>query len=92
MKQWIVFYLGILAAVSVIAFIFYGVDKHKAKKGAWRIQEALLLGLGFCGGSVGALLGMKLFRHKTKHWYFWVINVAGFLWQFALFLYLCLAE
>ena len=60
-----------MAAVSLVAFIAYGLDKRKAKKGQWRTKESVLLGLGLCGGAVGALLGMQAFRHKTKHWYFW---------------------
>ena len=49
-----------------------------------------MLGLGFCGGAVGALLGMKVFRHKTKHWYFWVVNVLGLAWQVALIVFFIL--
>ena len=62
--KWI---LLLLAAVNLLAFVLYGVDKLKAKKGAWRIPEATLLLVAFLGGSVGALLGMEVFRHKTKH-------------------------
>ncbi len=67
-------YLGFLAAVSLVALVMYGLDKGKAKAGAWRISEKTLLLTGFFGGAAGALLGMFLFRHKTKHWYFWLIN------------------
>lgn len=74
-------YLIFLAALSVLALIFYGVDKLKARGGYWRISEAALLSLGFFGGAAGALLGMKLWRHKTRHWYFWAINLLGLLWQ-----------
>ena len=59
--------LIVLAAVNLLAFALYGIDKLKAKKGAWRIPEATLLLVAFLGGSLGALLGMELFRHKTKH-------------------------
>ena len=59
--------LVLLAAVNLVAFVLYGVDKVKAKKGAWRIPEATLLLVAALGGSLGALLGMELFRHKTKH-------------------------
>ena len=62
--KWI---LLLLAAVNLLAFVLYGVDKLKAKKGAWRIPEATLLLVAFLGGSLGALLGMEIFRHKTKH-------------------------
>lgn len=79
-KLLLIFY----AVVSVVAFFAYGLDKRKAKKKKWRTSEAVLLGLGFFGGAVGALLGMNLFRHKTKHFYFWLINVAGLAAQAAL--------
>ena len=48
----------------------YGIDKAKAKRGAWRVPEKTLFLLPLLGGSVGALLGMRVFHHKTKHWYF----------------------
>ncbi len=80
--------LAVYAVVSVIAFAFYASDKKKAKAGAWRVPEKVLLGLGFFGGSIGALLGMKLLRHKTKHWYFWAVNIAGLVWQVGLAVFL----
>lgn len=70
--------------MSLIAFCTYFCDKVKAKRGAWRIPEKALLALGFFGGAIGAIIGMKLFRHKTKHGYFWVVNVVGVIWQIAL--------
>jgi uncharacterized membrane protein YsdA (DUF1294 family) len=72
------------AAISFITFILYGADKSKARRGAWRIPEKVLLGFSFFGGAVGGLLGMNLFRHKTKHWYFWAVNVLGLVVQIAL--------
>ena len=59
-----------LVVVNVLAFALYGIDKYKAKAGAWRIPEKTLLGIAVLGGSVGAIAGMKTFHHKTKHWYF----------------------
>ena len=59
-----------LAAANVITALLYGADKAKARRGAWRIPERVLLGCGICGGALGALLGMRLFHHKTRHWYF----------------------
>ena len=59
-----------LAAVNLVTFAVYGIDKAKAKRGAWRVPEKTLFLLPLLGGSLGALLGMKVFRHKTKHWYF----------------------
>jgi len=77
----LIYYLIFLAVMSVIAFILYGADKSKAQKKAWRTPESVLLGFGFFGGAIGAIAGMNIFRHKTKHWYFWVVNVAGLLVQ-----------
>lgn len=56
-----------LIAINVVTFLFYGIDKWKAKQGSWRISEATLLILAVIGGSIGALLGMKVWRHKTMH-------------------------
>lgn len=56
-----------LVLINLITFAAYGIDKRKAQKNAWRIKESTLLLLAAIGGSVGALLGMQLFRHKTKH-------------------------
>ena len=50
-----------------MTFLVYGIDKWKAKQGSWRISEATLLILAVIGGSIGALLGMKVWRHKTQH-------------------------
>lgn len=56
-----------LAAVNLFTFALYGIDKLKAKRHAWRVPEATLLGLAVIGGSVGALLAMRTFHHKTLH-------------------------
>ena len=56
-----------LIGINVLAFIVYGVDKWRAAHGRWRIPEDTLLGLAVIGGSIGALLGMKVWHHKTKH-------------------------
>jgi len=56
-----------LIVVNIIAFVMYGADKHKAKKGKWRISEKALICIAVIGGSIGALFGMYIFRHKTKH-------------------------
>lgn len=53
--------------VSVITFIVFGIDKLKAKKSWWRIPESTLMVLAVIGGSIGALLGMHIFHHKTLH-------------------------
>ena len=56
-----------LLFINVLAFLIYGADKWKAKHGRWRMPEDTLIWLAIVGGSVGALLGMYVFRHKTKH-------------------------
>ena len=65
--------LLLFVAVNLVSFALYGLDKLKAKKGLWRIRESTLLLIAALGGSVGALLGMEVFRHKTKHWQFKVL-------------------
>ena len=56
--------------VNFIGFVLMGIDKRKAIKNAFRIPEATLFSVAAVGGSFGAILGMILFRHKTKHWSF----------------------
>ena len=58
---------GYLILMNLIAFALYGIDKRRAKQGAWRISEYTLLLVALLGGSLGALLGMRYFRHKTRH-------------------------
>lgn len=55
-----------LLCINVVTFFVYGIDKSKAKRGAYRISENALLTLAGIGGSVGAGVGMWFFRHKTK--------------------------
>ena len=56
-----------LIVINIVTFLVYGIDKWKAKQGSWRISETTLLILAVIGGSIGALLGMKVWRHKTMH-------------------------
>lgn len=56
-----------LAAINVIAFILYGLDKLWAKKGRWRVPERSLILIAAAGGSIGAIAAMKVWHHKTKH-------------------------
>ena len=56
-----------VAIINTLAFIVYGIDKLKAKKGKWRIPESTLLLLAIIGGSIGAWLGIKVWHHKTLH-------------------------
>ena len=66
-----------LICINIFAFVLYFIDKQKAKRRKWRIKESVLLGVGFIGGAVGALAAMHLFRHKTQHYYFYVVNFLG---------------
>ena len=56
-----------LVVINVVTFFVYGIDKYKAKHSKWRISEAMLLRLAVIGGSIGALLGMRFWHHKTLH-------------------------
>ena len=62
--------LWYLAIVNVATFVVFVVDKLKAISGAWRIKEAVLMGLSFIGGSVGGMLGMLVAHHKVSTYYF----------------------
>ena len=59
-----------LIVINLISFAAMGVDKARARKRSWRIPESTLFVLAIIGGSVGSIVGMHLFRHKTLHWYF----------------------
>lgn len=61
-----------LFALNLITFIIYGIDKFKAKKAKWRISEATLILLAVIGGSIGAWLGLQVWRHKTQHKKFFI--------------------
>ncbi len=58
------------AIITLVAFAMMGIDKRKAKKGAFRIPEASLFLSALLGGSIGSVAGMLVFHHKTNHWYF----------------------
>ena len=68
MSQYLLYGILIyLAAINIVAFFLYGIDKWKAQHDKWRITEATLLWIAVAGGSIGALLGMRLWHHKTQH-------------------------
>jgi uncharacterized membrane protein YsdA (DUF1294 family) len=77
-------FLIFCAVMSVAAFYSYGADKRRAERSDWRIRESTLLALSFLGGALGALLGMKVYRHKTRHTAFWVVGFLGIVWQSSL--------
>ena len=55
-----------LIIINILSFVLYGIDKLKAIKKKERISERTLILIGILGGSIGSLIGMNLFRHKTK--------------------------
>jgi len=64
---WLKITLIYLAAINTVTFFLYGIDKWKAKRTKWRVPESTLLWWAAFGGSIGALLGMKVWHHKTLH-------------------------
>ena len=64
------YFLIYLLIINIIGFSAMFLDKQKAKRGKWRIPEKTLFLFALIGGSLGTTLGMHVFRHKTKHWYF----------------------
>ena len=85
MIKWVLLWA---AALSLADFVLMGVDKWKARRGAWRVKERTFFLLAALGGSPGAILGMWAFRHKTRHWYFKFGLPAIFAAQLALALWL----
>jgi len=59
-----------LAGINIVSFCLMGADKKRAIRHAWRISEKTLFATAVLGGSLGAVCGMWVFHHKTKHWYF----------------------
>jgi uncharacterized membrane protein YsdA (DUF1294 family) len=55
-----------LIVINILTFLIFGIDKWKARRGKWRIPEGTLIWMSIIGGSIGALLGMYLFHHKTQ--------------------------
>ena len=76
-----------LLIINLAGFLAMYLDKQKAKKGKWRIPEKTLFLFAIAGGSIGTTLGMNLFRHKTKHWYFKFGMPMILVIQIALFVY-----
>lgn len=86
MQIWILLMivLGYLLIVNVLGFVLMFVDKKRAQNNQWRIKEATLFLMAAIGGSIGSMLGMKVFRHKTKHLSFLIGMPAIFIVQVAL--------
>ncbi len=78
----------ILIIWNLITFAMYGIDKWRAIKGRWRISEKTLILSAFLMGGVGALTGMRVFHHKTKHNKFAILIPIAVVFNFAVILYL----
>lgn len=83
-----------LAAINVLTFVLYGIDKLKAKRSKWRVSEAALIWTAVLGGSIGALLGMNVWHHKTLHLKFrygvpviLLLQLAGIFWGYFIYCY-----
>lgn len=76
-----------LTVINLTGFAVMGIDKRKAVRHLWRVRESTLFLIALLGGSVGSILGMRMFRHKTRHWYFaWglplilLVQIAAGIW------------
>lgn len=75
-----------LCIINTIGFFLMGIDKWKARNKQWRVAEKTFFAVSLLGGSLGTWIGMYVFRHKTKHWYF----VVGMPLIFAIQIVFCL--
>lgn len=75
---------GYLLVINVTGYVLMFIDKRRAQNNQWRIKEATLFLTAAIGGSIGSMLGMKVFRHKTKHLSFLIGMPAIFIVQVAL--------
>ena len=66
----ILWIIGYLLLINLLGFIIMGIDKQRAKNRDWRIAESTFFIVAVIGGSLGCTLGMHIFHHKTRHWYF----------------------
>ena len=77
-----------LFVINIITFISFGLDKYAANNDKWRIKNVTLLGLAFIGGTIGGLLAMHVFRHKTQKDYYTVGLWLMIIMQILLLIYL----
>ena len=76
--------LAVVLVMNIASFALMGYDKRCAKKGKWRVPEKRLFLVTACFGGLGGVLGMQVFHHKTKHWYFRVFFPVLLVLQIAL--------
>ncbi len=77
-----------LLIINLIGFFAMGIDKYKAKKGYWRIPEGTLMMITLLGGGIGTIIGMYLFRHKTKKLKFTIGLPTIFISEIVIIIYL----
>ena len=80
--------LAYLFIINLIGFLAMGLDKYKAKKGAWRTPEGTLMSICLFGGGIGTILGMYVFRHKTKKMKFTIGMPTILISEIALIIYM----
>lgn len=73
-----------IVVINIASFFFFGLDKLKSQLNSRRISEKGLWFMAFVGGSVGSLIGMYFFRHKTKKTSFQIVLVAILTFQMAI--------
>lgn len=73
MAQIQIIVLSYIIIINLIAFVLYGIDKKRAIRNEYRTRESVLLWIARLGGAIGSWLGIKLFRHKTKHTKFRIV-------------------
>ena len=61
---------AVIIIMNIVSFSLMGYDKKRARQGKWRVSEKMLFLATACLGGLGGILGMNVFHHKTKHWYF----------------------
>lgn len=89
MREYLIYGVLIyLLLMNLIGFLSMGWDKRKAKKDGWRVKEKTLFLWAILGGSIGSILGMRVFHHKTRHWYFVVGMPLILLLQIALLVFI----
>ncbi|MFF2878689.1 MULTISPECIES: DUF1294 domain-containing protein [Bacillaceae] len=80
------YFMFYLVIVNIVSFAIMGIDKSRAKRKAWRIPERILFLFAIIGGSIGSILGMYYFKHKTKHpkfvFGYWIILFIQFVIYF----------
>lgn len=73
MPQLPIIVISYLLVINLIAFVLYGIDKKRSIRNEYRISESVLLWMARLGGGIGCWLGIKMFRHKTKHTKFRIV-------------------